>query len=238
MKGPPRHGRKRRKTGGDRIPRAQVMALAGLTTTAGLTHRIKIGAMPPAGEDRCFDKAEVLAAIARFAPRTPGRKPTARAKPGREASFGGGDDAGEQKANLDEFAGLDPETLFRTAKAQQEVLKLRKMRAELMDAGLVERRCAAFFTLVKGRVEGFVAKTAPGIAARVTVSEGRVVEGSLYREMQEEVRKLLDDLSKMDLKAALARSEEEDDEDADIKAFNEAAAEEKPAEKKGKKLKP
>jgi hypothetical protein len=160
----------------------------------------------------------------------PGRERKARALAARERG-----DEREVAPFVDdrgaEFVGLDPDDYHKLARAKQEELKLRKMRGELWDAGVAERRAASFFQLVKSRIEGFVARSAPGIAARSLVKEGRVVEGSLYREMQEEVRKLLDELAKMDLGEALKSTASEEEEEArDVKAFTDV--EEEPMKQK------
>lgn len=126
---------------------------------------------------------------------------------------------------------IHPDLRFRLAKAEQEEIKVKKMRGDSWDAKTGERRVFALIRLIRDRVRGFVAKSAPAIAARVTVIEGRVQEGSLWREMNEEVRKLLDDLATIDIKKALT-SDMLDPEDEEEREESAVEPEEPPEKRK------
>jgi hypothetical protein len=97
---------------------------------------------------------------------------------------------------------------YRLAKAQQEESKLKRMRGETVDLAVVKRRTFGFFRLIRKRLDDWVARAAPIIAAKAQADEGTV-----RRALSEEMRGLQFELSTLDLNRDLTELEAEDSAD-------------------------
>ena len=92
----------------------------------------------------------------------------------------------------------DPEMSFRWAKAEQEKIKLAKMQGEVIELALIERRAFGFFRLIRKRMDDWVSRASPAIAAKVQADEG-----AHWRALTTEMRAFQLELSGLDLRRAL-----------------------------------
>jgi hypothetical protein len=172
-----------------------------------LSYRVKQGQLPPPDADGLYDRDAALRAFqAKPLHYTARRsKPaTVRARPGRGPS--------RSRSGAPDSEHLDPDTRFRVAKAQQEELKLAKMRHESVDLHEAQRRAFRIIRTWRDIEDASVSREAPLIAARLGVDEG-----TLWRELKQFMSAVQSACADLDVPKALAEGivEEEGDEDGD-----------------------
>lgn len=183
-----------------RVTVTQLASAAGLSENA-VRYRVRRGQVAAPDAAGLFDRQRALAELAQKPKQAGGRR------------------RGASPTKLATAARLprDPAERFRLARARQEELKLKKMQEELVEVAAVQRRVYALFRLVRDRLDGWVSRSAPIVAAATKADEG-----TTWRAMSSAMKQLESELASLDFEQALAVAHE-DGEDEGMEA-GEAAA--------------
>jgi hypothetical protein len=164
-----------------RVTLTELAGAAGLSEGA-VRYRVRRRQLTPPDGDGLFNRERALAELRRKPKQRGGRQRggTRRAKPAT---------AGYRLAS----------ERYRLARAEQEELKLERLRESVIDASLFRRQVKAIFRAFSERVEAWLSQLGPMVAAEFGGDERRIAQA-----MEGPARELLAELRAIDVDRALA----------------------------------